>query len=203
MAVGPVGPPTSRGPTSAWVEVGVIGSNGKPVPALPGRPGPVSVVRSVAGETVTVSWTAPIVGGAVATYVVTRGDGLSWTAGNNTSMVLRCQRLDACTFSVHAVNVAGSSSESVAGVASSPARPTAVLDQRTVQSPSGLATLTWVPPVSPGAAAILGYQVVWRVIAPNGALLNPIKGAGFSVCAERDVGLVSVSVRGARSDDWW
>ncbi|GAA2626750.1 hypothetical protein Adu01nite_59670 [Paractinoplanes durhamensis] len=148
------------------------------VPDKPGAPATVTAVRGNADGKVTVNWTAPGSGGAVATYTATAtpSDGTTATVGCDkvSSATLTCDFTGLVTtrsyiFKVEATNNAGGMSlaTTTALIPSKPDKPANVVVS--VGSP-GSATVTWGAPT--GANLTTGW-VVTPTSSDGGATPNP------------------------------
>jgi hypothetical protein len=172
----------------------------------PGAPRGITVVAGT--NSATVSWTAPASNGgsAITGYTVTPSVGSAVTVGNVlTATVSGLASGTGVTFTVVAINAAGSSpvslvSPSVTPVeaATAPGAPTGI----TVVAGINSATVSWTAPSSNGGSVITGYTVspsagsavtVGNVLTATVSGLASGTGVTFTVVAINAVGSSSVS----------
>jgi putative cell wall-binding protein len=116
-----------------------------------------------ANTSATLTWTAPLNNGgaAITGYVITPSGGSPITVGNVTNYtVTGLTNGTAYTFTVAAINTAGTGGDSAASNSVTPA--TTVADAPTIGIATAgdtSATLTWTAPLSDGGLAISGYVI--------------------------------------------
>jgi titin len=155
----------------------------KPAAVLPGAP---TDVTAVAGDGVaTVSWTAPSNdGGApITSYTLTTlpGGATLTTGSTTTATVVGLTNGTSYTFTVAAVNEAGTGPASAASAAVTPSAqaivpgaPTAVM----AVAGNAQATVSWGVPISVGSSAVTSYTVT---ASPGGATATATEGLTATV----------------------
>jgi hypothetical protein len=178
----------------------VINSDATPSPGLPPgvAPGvPSGLTATVAGSTVTLTWTAPLSGGAIASYVIEAGraPGDSSVTAADTGSPSTTLTAFAVAFGTYFVRVRARNS---AGI-SAPSNEVLIL----VGGGTGTCT---APPAAPGTltATVVGRVVTLRWNPPTGPLTTYVLEAGSisgafdiaNVATGLDISLVATAVPG-------
>jgi hypothetical protein len=157
--VPPATPATTAPPTPTTTAASV---------SAPGAPAGLSVARSADGTTATVTWSPPVStgGGPISGYRVARDGADSTGGGAYATIVTAATRTftftllqpDATyTFSVQAINSAGSGAISSATSGPAISAPTGV--GATSPSDPTRVVVSWQPPTSTGGLPVTGYRV--------------------------------------------